>query len=241
MQPAELDRSPAWLRCGEIVGIGRVPAGSNATFAVVLRYGAEEHLAIYKPRRGERRLWDFPDGTLYRREVAAYLVSEAIGWGIVPPTVAREGPYGIGSLQVYCEPDEHWNFWRSRKRWRDALWTVALFDLVTNNADRKAEHCLVATDGKLYAIDNGLTFHTDFKNRTVLVEFVGEPIPSALQQDLASLAGDPLRRGQLEAALAPLISRAELATFFERLDVLSHTTRMPRVIPHWELYYGFGE
>jgi hypothetical protein len=241
MSPTPFERAPEWLRTGEVVGIGRVPAGSNATFVVAIADGEEERLAIYKPVKGERRLWDFPDGTLYKREAAAYLASEALGWGIVPPTVVREGPYGVGSFQVFCEPDERRDYWRVRKRRRDDLFPIALFDIVTNNADRKGEHCHVAVDGKIWAIDNGLTFHTEFKNRTVLVEFVGEPIPPRLLEDLEEVATDPVRRGTLEATLGELLAPEEVACFFGRIGIICRTGRMPRVIPHWELYYLAGE
>ncbi len=241
MPPAPLDRSPDWLHTGEIAGIGRVPAGSNATFALAIRDGEEERLAIYKPVKGERRLWDFPDGTLYLREVAAYLASEALGWGIVPPTVVRDGPYGVGSLQQYCPPDERRDYWRIHKRRRDDLLMIALFDIVTNNADRKGEHCHLAVDGKIWAIDNGLTFHTDFKNRTVLVDFIGMPIPDRLLDDLEELATDPARRSLLESCLCELLQPDEVAAFFGRIEIVCRTRKMPRVIPHWELYYLAGE
>ncbi|GIW08919.1 MAG: hypothetical protein KatS3mg060_3724 [Dehalococcoidia bacterium] len=241
MPAAPLDHAPEWLRTGEIVGIGRVPAGSNATFAVAIHDGQEERLAIYKPVRGERRLWDFPDGTLYKREVAAYLTSQALGWEIVPPTIIREGPYGVGSFQVYVEPDERRDYWRIRKRRRTDLLPIALFDIVTNNADRKGEHCHLAADGKIWAIDNGLTFHTDFKNRTVLVDFIGDAIPPHLLEDLEELATDPTRRAQLEECLRELLAPEEIACFFGRVEIVCRTRRMPRVIPHWELYYLAGE
>lgn len=241
MTRSTLDRAPEWLRTGEIVGIGRVPAGSNATFAVALDAGSGERLAIYKPVRGERRLWDFPDGTLYKREVAAYLTSEALGWGLVPPTVIRDGPYGVGAFQVYCEPDEQRDYWRVRKRRRDDLFRIALFDIITNNADRKGEHCHLDASGKIWAIDNGLTFHTDFKNRTVLIEFVGEPIPAQLLDDMEELATTPSRRGELETCLRELLAPDEVACFFGRIEAICRTGRMPRVIPHWELYYWAGD
>ncbi|MCS7001801.1 MAG: SCO1664 family protein, partial [Dehalococcoidia bacterium] len=215
-----------------------VPAGSNATFVLALVDAAgDEHLAIYKPKRGERPLWDFPDGTLYKREAATYLVSSALGWDIVPPTVIREGPYGVGSFQVFCDPDEETDFWRVRPKRRAELLKIAVFDVVTNNADRKGEHCLVARDGRIYGIDNGLTFHPEFKNRTVLADFAGEPVPSAMVAELRAILEPGERRRLLEASFAPLLAPEEIDCFFRRVAVICRTGRMPRVIPHWELYY----
>lgn len=232
---------PDWLIQGEITGMGRVPAGSNATFALAIRDGDTEHLAIYKPRAGERPLWDFPSGTLYQREVATYLVSESLGWNLVPPTVVREGPHGIGSVQVYVEPDEKQDYWHVRKERRDDLIKIALFDIVTNNADRKGEHCHLASDGRFHCIDNGLTFHAEFKNRTVLADFAGNPIPAELSESLKQVSTDPQRRNELTELLAPLLADDEIEEFLNRVDQMARARKMPRVYPHWEMHYVWDE
>jgi uncharacterized repeat protein (TIGR03843 family) len=168
------------LARGEITVKGRLPWASNATFLVEVTRGRATTLAVYKPQRGERPLWDFPRG-LHRREVAAYHLSEALGFGVVPPTLAREGPYGAGSLQLFvdAEFEEHYFTLRERPEQRAALTQLCAFDLVANNADRKSGHCLLGRDGRLYAIDNGLCFHAEPKLRTVVWDFAGEPVPSS--------------------------------------------------------------
>ncbi len=147
-------------------------------------------LAIYKPQRGERPLWDFPSGTLGRREVATYLVAEAVGWGLVPPTVLREGPYGSGSVQLFVEAQEEIHFFtiQDDARYADDLRRLAALDVICNNADRKAGHCLVDVDGRLWAIDNALTFHVDPKLRTVIWDFAGTPLPARIGSDLRAAA-----------------------------------------------------
>ena len=162
------------LARGDIAVKGRLPWASNATFLVEVTRGRAATLGVYKPRRGERPLWDFPRG-LDRREVAAYRLSETLGFGLVPPTLAREGPYGPGSIQLFvdAEFEEHYFTLRERPEHRAALARLCAFDLVANNADRKSGHCLLGRDGRLYAIDNGLCFHVEPKLRTVVWDFVG--------------------------------------------------------------------
>jgi Phosphatidylinositol 3- and 4-kinase len=144
---------------------------------------------VYKPRRGERALWDFPPG-LYKREIAAYELSEALGWGLVPLTVARDdGPYGVGSLQRFVAADfeQHYYTLREHAEHLERLRRICLFDVIANNADRKSGHCLLGQDGTIWAIDNGLCFHVDDKLRTVIWEFGGEPIREPLCRDLRHL------------------------------------------------------
>ena len=177
------------LRHGDISVKGRMPWSSNATFLTEVCSQDHITLAVYKPARGERQLWDFPAG-LWKREVAAYELSEALGWGIVPETVLRdEGPMGEGSLQRFVPADfEHHYFTLyedADERWHDELRRVCVFDLLANQTDRKSGHCLLGEDGKIYAIDNGLSFHAEFKLRTVIWEFGGEDIPDALLDDVA--------------------------------------------------------
>lgn len=186
------------LSHGQITLKGRMPRSSNATFLVeVTLDGATRH-AVYKPEQGERPLWDFPPG-LYRREIAAYLLSEALGWGLVPPTAPCDGPYGEGSLQLFVPADfsQHYFTLLEQPEHREALQRICLFDLVINNADRKSGHCLLVPDDRVYGIDHGLTFHAEPKLRTVIWDFGEEPIAPALLEDL---------RRTLESGVPPALA-----------------------------------
>ena len=191
-QPAGDHVDPiAILASGEVEVLGRMPWSSNATFLVEAALDETTALGVYKPERGERPLWDFPSG-LFRRELAAWYLSEALGWGVVPLTIERDGPYGQGSVQQFIAADfeQHYFTLREHAEHRDRLERICVFDLLANNADRKGGHCLAGDDGAIYAIDNGLTFHEDMKLRTVIWDFGGEPIPRALLADVKrTLAG----------------------------------------------------
>jgi uncharacterized repeat protein (TIGR03843 family) len=200
------------LETGDVTVKGRMPWSSNATFLTEVCGRDNVTLAVYKPARGERQLWDFPPG-LGKREYAAYELSEALGWGIVPDTVYREeGPLGEGSLQRFVAADfeQHYFTLYEDERWHDELRRVCVFDLLANNTDRKSGHCLLGEDGKVYAIDNALCFHSEFKLRTVIWEFGGEDIPTALLDDVDRFlaAGLP---AQLDALLDPFERDAVLA------------------------------
>ena len=168
------ERALAFLASGELELLGRIPWASNATVLAKLTHEGLEGLAVYKPARGERPLWDFPDGTLYRREVAAYLVSEQLGWRLVPPTLARDGPLGVGSVQLYVDADPEVTAFELLGDGNPSMARIAAFDVVTNNADRKAGHCLAGQDGHVWAIDHGLCFHVQAKLRTVLWDLAGD-------------------------------------------------------------------
>ena len=222
----------------EITAAELVPWGSNHTFAVVLE--AEDHpghLAIYKPASGERPLHDFRYGTLHNRELASYVLSRALGWDLVPPTVVRDGPYGIGSVQIYVpsQPQfmEDEEFWGARTI---EVERMVLFDHLANNADRKITHCLVSTSGKVIGIDHGLTFHHHPKLRTVLWQFVGRPISEELLGELRALALDvPGKLPELRELLSP----EEEAAFRTRLDGLIRSGRYPLLDPHRNIPYGW--
>lgn len=181
---------PRALLHGEMEVLGLMPYASNYTFLARCTDGDEQVLAVYKPRRGEIPLWDFPDGTLHRREVAAYELARTLGWPNVPPTIVRDGPEGEGSAQLFIpfDPDQH--YFTLEERHADAFRRVALFDIVVNNADRKAGHCLLGEDGHVYVIDHGVCFAAEPKLRTVIWSFVGEPIDPALLDDLSRLPGE---------------------------------------------------
>ena len=175
------------IRNGEIVSAQLTPMGSNYTFLVKIILEGSESLAIYKPRDGEAPLWDFPSGTLYKREYAAYLLSQILGWDIVPFTIIRDGPHGIGSVQQFVEHDPKQNYYTLEDGCADQLRVIACFDLVANSTDRKANHMLLGDGGKIWSIDHGLTFHSDMKVRTVIWDFCSEPIPKLLLESLTNL------------------------------------------------------
>jgi len=211
------------LREGEVELEGRLPWSSNATFVVTLCHAGAVSRAVYKPARGERDLWDFPDG-LYRREVAAYAVSAALGWDVVPETVVRDdGPFGGGSYQRFVEADfsQHYFTLLEDERFGDALRTIAAFDLVANNADRKSGHCIVDEDGRVWAIDHGLCFHDEPKLRTVMWDFAGEAIADDLLADL-----DRFSR-ELPADLNNLLDGAERAALARRAAAVVRVGRYP--------------
>ncbi len=194
MHPAER-ASPdqlTLLGAGDIEVKGRLPWSSNGTFLVDVCLDGVTETAVYKPLRGERPLWDYPTG-LYRREIAAWVVSEALGWGLVPETIARDGPYGPGSLQRFVEADfaEHYFTLLERPEHHDALKALCTLDLLLNNGDRKSGHCLVGTDGRLWGIDHGLCLAPDSRLRTVIWDFAGQPVPVERIEAVARLADDP--------------------------------------------------
>jgi uncharacterized repeat protein (TIGR03843 family) len=166
---------------------GQFMLGSNYTFFVNVQYEGVEYPAVYKPSKGEQPLWDFPDNTLAQREVAAYLLSEQLGFHFVPVTILREdGPYGRGSLQQYLQYDIEYHYFNFTPEDKDLLKPVMLFDLLINNADRKGSHVFFENDThKLYAIDHGVCFHEEDKLRTVIWDFAGQAIPDKLLAPLS--------------------------------------------------------
>ena len=222
--PIATDRALSLLAEGEVELRGRMPYSSNVTFLVDVAHDGLHAQAIYKPVRGERPLWDFPSG-LAHRETGAFLVDGALGWNLVPPTVVRDDlPFDEGSLQLFMPAnfEEHYFTLVSEERFRPELERVCALDIVINNTDRKSGHCLLGTDGTVWAIDNGLSFHSQFKLRTVIWDFAGEELPDAVRADLGRL----LERGlpePLAAALTPLERAATLA----RTKALAESNRFP--------------
>lgn len=219
----------ALLAKGTMEVQGMMPWSSNYTLLVTVRDGDLQGLAVYKPRRGERPLWDFPRGTLCQREFAAFLLSEALGWSLVPPTVLRDGPYGYGSVQLYidCDQDAHLFTMQKEGGYKDQLARLAAFDILSNNADRKSGHCLKGTDGRLWAIDHGICFHAEPKLRTVLWDFAGEPICEEIMADLRALREDVRNGGRFIRALEGLLAPEEVRAFRRRLDRLIETGCYP--------------
>lgn len=201
--------------------LGLLPNASNATLLAKLWNGDVEGLAVYKPRRGESPLWDFPPGTLCLREYAAWLVDRTLGWRIVPPTVLREGPAGFGAVQLFVEEVDWTDLRELFRSHEDDLRRMALFDLVINNADRKAGHLLVDGDGRLWGVDHGVSFHAEPKLRTVIWAFEGEPIPDALLSDLRCL------RERFPGGLGEVLSPREAEALKVRVDALIRVARFP--------------
>jgi len=231
-QPWSPDRPDALdlLRDSAVEEAALLAAGSNYVYLVTLQHREHgEGYAVYKPQRGEAPLSDFPDGTLYRREYAAYLVSEALGWRLVPPTIIREEglPYGIGALQLFVEHDPSHHYFNLRDGRIEDMKRIALFDWVTNNADRKGGHTLLARDGRLWCIDQGLTFHVDDKLRTVIWDFQGQPVPAHLLADVCRL-GERLESDQdFRDVLLRLITPAELERLQYRIDLVDRLRVYP--------------
>jgi uncharacterized repeat protein (TIGR03843 family) len=230
-----VDQLVSALETGTVDPKGLLPYSSNYNFLVTVDDGLLQVPAVYKPRRGESPLWDFAQGTLCLRERAAFVVSEALDWELVPPTVLRDGPHGLGSVQFFvdADPDDHYFTVREDARHGETLRRFALFDVVINNADRKSGHCLLDGRHRLWAIDHGICFHEEHKLRTVIWEFADEAIPGELLADLLSFqsalrtADDPV--GQ---ELATLLSVDEMQAMKDRLDMLIQAGRFPSPLPH---------
>ncbi len=207
--------------------LGRLPYSSNYTFLVKVTGVRSETLAVYKPKRGERPLWDFPAGTLAQRELAAYVVSDAAAWHIVPPTIVRsDAPEGEGSLQLFIDHDPNEHYFTFHEERHEELKRFAAFDAVVNNADRKAGHVIRDESGTLWAVDHGLTFNVLPKLRTVIWAYAEERLGTALREDLEKL-GQKLSGGSLRKQLLGLLSRDEVDATLERLEVLLLEDRFP--------------
>lgn len=214
------------LNSGEMEIVGQFTWGSNYTFLMKVKRDNETLEAVYKPQRGERPLWDFPSETLAGREVAAYLVSEALAWDLVPPTVFREdGPFGPGSLQLRVDHDPQQHYFTFDDNTRSGLLRAALFDLIVNNADRKGGHVLLDDTGKVWLIDHGISFHAEPKLRTVIWDFAGKAIPASELEDIARLATQ--LDGELWRELANYLSNEELTALSQRTKLLLSEKRVP--------------
>ena len=213
------------LATAEIEVEGRMPWSSNATFLVTLHHrgaGERSHRAVYKPVRGERPLWDFEPG-LHRRERAAFLLSEHLGIGAVPPTIIREGPFGEGSVQWFVEADhrEHYfTIFEQRADLHEQLRSIAAFDLIANNTDRKSGHCLLAEE-RVWAIDHGLCFAASWKLRTVIWEFAGEPVPDRLLERVRTLSS------KVPLDLAAMLTDDEVEALAHRAETLADAAEFP--------------
>jgi uncharacterized repeat protein (TIGR03843 family) len=223
---AHIDVDPV-LATGRLEIVGLLPRSSNSTFLARASIGEESALVVYKPRRGETPLWDFPEGTLCQREVAAYLVARALGWPEVPPTLLRDGPAGEGSVQLFVEFDPEQHYFTMYEERPDDFRRIAAFDLVVNNADRKSGHCLCSTDHRVFVVDHGVCFSTEPKLRTVIWEFAGEPIPPELREDALRVAAELGPAGGLRAELAGLLDEDEIDATARRGLALAAAVRFP--------------
>jgi len=208
------------LRNGEITRCQPLPWGSNYVFIISLAKNGQSARAVYKPRSGEAPLWDFPEGTLYQREYAAYLVSRTLNWHMIPPTIIREGPHGVGMLQWFVNARQMVEYGQLFENHIDEFRRIALFDWLTNNADRKVGHCLEDQDRRLWFIDHGLTFNVVPKLRTVVWEFSEQPVPDNLLSDLKMLGRQLSDRSVLTAELAGLLAPEEILALKERLVMI---------------------
>lgn len=223
VDPRDVETAETLLGDGRLSVEGRLVAASNATLYCSIELDGLSANCVYKPVAGERPLWDFPDGTLAGREVAAYLVSEAMavhpGWRIVPPTVHRDGPYGPGMVQLWVEPDPELDLVALSRSDDAALRRMAVFDAVINNADRKIGHLLPPGDGRIYGCDHGVSFSVDYKLRTVLWQWRGKP----LTEDAVAALGrvlDLIDRGGLAARLAGMLTAAEVDATRRRIELM---------------------
>ena len=207
------------LEVGDLEVIGLLPRASNFTFLARVRAGERTVPVVYKPRAGESPLWDFPGGTLCNREVAAFVLADALGWPNVPPTVLRDGPHGVGSVQRYVDADPGQHYLTLREGRLEEFRPVAAFDVVAGNGDRKSGHCLLGDDGRVWVVDHGLCFNVQPVVRTVIWDFAGRPVPPNLLDDLARIARE-LRRGPLRRRLLDLLAEEEVDATADRAEAL---------------------
>ncbi|MGH3694623.1 MAG: SCO1664 family protein [Pseudonocardiaceae bacterium] len=245
------------LHQGRLDVTGRIVDASNATLLCTVHCGEVSAECVYKPIRGERPLWDFPDGTLAGREVASWLLSEATGWSLVPPTVLRSGPLGPGMVQLWVDAEDEYALvnvvapnavpqgWRTVLRAHDrygdpallvhadteGLRRLAVLDVLLNNADRKGGHVLAGSDGGVYGVDHGICLHREDKLRTVLWGFLGEPLPVAALEVLRRVRCE--LNGPLGVALSEHVTRAEVRAVRERADQLLTTEEFPSPNGNW--------
>ncbi|MFM7775832.1 MAG: SCO1664 family protein [Actinomycetota bacterium] len=223
----------AELAMGELVVAGRLVDASNATLFCELKLedaSAEARKVVYKPIAGERPLWDFPDGTLAGREVAAYLLSEFAGFNLVPSTTMRDGPFGPGAVQEWVNVDPEVDVIAFTQSEAPPLRAMALFDFIINNTDRKFGHVLVDHEGALYGCDHGVSFHREFKLRTVIWQFAGLDLNNGELAQIEKLFGG---FDDLEKVLSPHINGEEIAALRLRLENLREERRFPYPNPNW--------
>ena len=227
----ELEDALRLLREGELTVEGRLLDASNATLYCAAQLDGVTAACVYKPVRGERPLWDFPDGTLAGREVSAYLVSEASGWDVVPPTVLRDGPYGSGMCQLWVDVDESVDLTVLARSDHVDLRRMAVFDAIVNNADRKGGHLLPRSDGRVQGVDHGICFSAEDKLRTLLWQWRGDALTDEAVEVLSRLRAE--LDGPLGNGLHDLLTRREVRRTVERVDGLLTSRRHPQPSGDW--------
>lgn len=237
-QVSQLERSTVsqMLLEWEITGIGLHPDGSNYVFVIRLEDSDEELFAIYKPASGERPLRDFPYGTLHNREWCAAYLSEKLGWPNIPPTVIREGPHGIGSVQLFIDADFQKHYFNLRDDRLNDFAPVAMFDVFINNADRKGGACLLDKENKLWAVDHGLTFNPLARRRTVMFEFNGTPYPDDLMTSLKHTVSQlEMKDSDVRQAMTKVLGAEEVDALCIRGNEMLETGSFPLLDPDWNV------
>jgi hypothetical protein len=227
--PISAEQARTVLQQGELdQDYGMLRWSSNYAFLVGVTFEGSTLTAVYKPQQGERPLWDFPDGTLCYREYASYLTSEELGWDVVPPTALKQGKRGLGSVQFFVDHDPDIHYFTFDQTVHPQLRRIALFDVLVNNADRKGGHCLLDSNGHIWGIDHGITFHAAYKLRTVIWDFAGQPVPDNLLADVERLyvilekIDAPYR-----VALTELLSASEARALQRRIRHILETCAYP--------------
>lgn len=216
------------LKDGALELAGEFVWGSNYTFLVQVELDGNSLSGVYKPTRGERPLWDFPRASLAHREVAAYIVSQALGWELVPPTVyRRDGPAGPGSLQLFIQHKPEYHYFNFSTEDRERLRPTVLFDYLTNNADRKGSHLLVDEQNHIWLIDHGVCFHVEDKLRTVIWDFAGQPVPHTLNASLRHFQACLEQDERLLAGLQEHLADSEIKMLGTRAGWLASQQNFP--------------
>ena len=230
--PPDLAEAEAVLLRAEVEEQALIASGSNYVFLLTLRDGAAgQGYAVYKPRRGEAPLGDFPEGTLYKREYASYLLDQALGWRLIPPTVIRDTgdlDHGVGMLQLFVHHDPAQHFFTLKEDHEEEMKRIALFDWLTNNADRKGGHCLLGRDGRIWCIDHGLTFHVHDKLRTVIWDYAGQPAPPARIEEVCALGEQISNDSDLRQSLHDLLSTEEIDALERRISRIDRERVFPQ-------------
>ena len=237
MDKVELLQLCDFMQRAEIESCDWLMAGSNRVFVVQMTLNGQRLKSIYKPRKGEAPLWDFPDGTLYKREYAAFLLSLEMGWHFVPPTIVRRGPYGIGSMQYRIEIPKGTRGFIDRIVDVSLLKKIVLFDYLANNADRKISHLLQDTDNRLWVVDHGLTFNSSPKLRTVFWDFSGQKIPKEMIGDVQILRSKLKQGEDFRDKLFQLLDEEEIGALDYRIRQILKKAVFPNPTSRWSVPY----
>jgi uncharacterized repeat protein (TIGR03843 family) len=218
------------MEVADIEQIELLDQGSNYTFFATLSSNSNTKInAIYKPKNGEIPLRDFPKGTLFKRERAAYLLSRILKWKFIPPTIIKEGPYGIGSLQYYVNHDPSIHYLNIKGNYENEFGIISIFDWICNNADRKAGHIIYGNDGNIWGIDQGLTFNTEYKMRTVIWYEPNQVIPDFIIEKLSTLNNKLLSKSVVSKEIQELLTKEELIATVQRIQEIIKLGTFPDI------------